>query len=359
MSVDQFLALQRQQAEAQAAAPAEGAPAPDYSAIEKVLGPYRVGAGDTLTVTFAGTDLPFESPVQARIDRDGNIMLPLVSPIQVAEREIEDVEDIVTTAYVPGILKDVAIHVELGNFEGTKVLMVGAVQLPGFVRLRRTERNLLMGVVLAGGVTADATGRAKLRRLKRPGEEWSFDLTEPTQIRAALDLEPLENGDMILVEASARAVFVGGLVNAPGPVLMDAGIQMNLLQALAASGGLRTDITPKEGTLIRHMPDGTDAMVKIDLDKLAGCQTPNLQLAAGDILWVPHTVETRIQDWVNRNIFLRAGASVNYNVTGIEFLNRRELQGAGRGSSGGLQDSFDPFGFLLRNQALQNIQTNP
>lgn len=354
MSVEQFIELQRRFEDK---APEPEAAPPDYSAIDRLLGPYRVGPGDTITVTFSGTDLPFAPTVTARIDREGNLSLPLVAPIRVAELELEDVDAVIKAAYVPGIVKDLSVHTEVATPETTRVLVVGAVQLPGYTRLRRTERNLVLSVVLAGGVTSDATGRTTLRRLRRPGEEWRFDLTDPEQVRAAMNLEPLENGDMIEVEASPRAVFIGGLVNTPGPLLLDPGVEVNLLQAIAAAGGLRTDITPREGTLIRRMPDGSDAMVKINLDKLAAMQSANLKLAAGDVLWVPHTVETRIQDWINRNIFLRAGATVNYNVSGIEFMNRHELQG-GRAGGGSLEDSFDPFGFLLRNQALQGL-SNP
>lgn len=359
ISVQKFLELQQRAALATEQTEATAPEPPDPAIIERVLGPYRVGAGDTLTVSLAGTDLPFASPVVCRIDRAGEIHLPLVGGVNVLDQTLEDVERSIMQAYVPRILKDVAVHVELTDFESTKVMVVGAVQVPGFVRLRHIERNVLVGVIMAGGVTADATGRATLRRLKDPGREITFDLTEPEDARAALELPPLDNGDIIMVEAAPRAVFVGGLVNMPGPIVLEPGTELNLLQAIAAAGGLRTDLTPREGTLIHRMPDGTDAQVKINLDKLAASREPNLQLAAGDILWVPHTLETRIQEFINHNIFLRAGASVNYNVSGVEFMNRRRLQASRTGGGGGLQDSFDPYGFLLRNQALQGLSNRP
>lgn len=358
ISVQKFLELQQNAAQASDSADQTPSAPPDPAMIERILGPYLVGVGDTLTVSFAGPDLPFISPVVCRIDRNGDVHLPLVGGVKVLDKAMEDVELAISSAYVPRILKDVAIHVELTNFESTKVMVVGAVQVPGFTRLRHTERNVLVGVVMAGGVTADATGRATLRRLKDPSQEVTFDLTKPEDARAAMALPPLDNGDIIVVEAAPRAVFVGGLVNAPGPIVLEPGTELNLLQALAAAGGLRTDLTPREGTLIHRMADGSDAQVKIDLDKLGASQETNLQLAAGDILWVPHTVETRVQEFINHNIFLRAGASVNYNVSGIEFMNRRHLQSA-RGGGGGLQDSFDPYGFLLRNQVLQGLSNQP
>jgi hypothetical protein len=106
------------------------------------------------------------------------------------------------------------------------------------------------------------------------------------------------------------------------------------------------------------MPDGTDAHVRLDLARIATGEDPNIVLAAGDILWVPETLETVVQNWVNRNIFVRAGVSVNYNVTGIEFLNRAGRQ-AGQTGTGGLQDAFDPFGFISRGSGIQTLVNQP
>ena len=130
---------------------------------------------------------------------------------------------------------------------------------------------------------------------------------------------------MVAVEAAnPNTVFVGGLVMAPSPQAYPPGTQVSVLQALAAAGGLRTDVIPREATLIRHMPNGKDVHVKLDLNRLGTGKDPNIQLAAGDILWVPHTIETRVQEWISRNIYFRAGADVRatYNVIGTkDFLH--------------------------------------
>ena len=112
-------------------------------------------------------------------------------------------------------------------------------------------------------------------------------------MQAALSLDPLENGDIVTVHAATpNTVFVGGLVNVPRPQMYPQGVEMTVLQAIAGAAGLRTDVTPREATLIRRMPDGTDAHVRLNLDRITRGQDPNLVLAAGDILWVPDTLET-------------------------------------------------------------------
>ena len=134
-------------------------------------------------------------------------------------------------------------------------------------------------------------------------------------------------------------------MNRPAPQSYPQGAEVTVLQAFASAGGIRTDVVPKEGTLIRRLPEGTDAHVKLDLDRLASAQDPNIVLNPGDILWVPETLGTKIHDFLNRNIFIRAGATATYSVTGVEFMNRKQLQ-KGRFSSQNLEDQFDPLGFL-------------
>ncbi len=354
ISIDDFLEMQRSDAP-----PADSAqPAPTVE-VDQHLGPYKVGPGDVLGLALTGTQAAALPPLQVRVDRNGTIDLPVVGAVSVGNLELEDIEDRIRQAYVPKVYSEVVAHVQLVTAQTTNVLVVGAVVTPGLVQLRRTERNMLFAIVAAGGVSDGASGEAILRRIRRPNETVTFDLRDPVQLKQALAMAPLENGDIITVSAAVpNTVFVGGLVNRAAPQIYPAGAQVTALQAIAGASGLRTDIYPSDGTLIRRMSDGRDAHVKLDLNRMARGEDPNIVLAAGDILWVPDTWETRVQDFVNRNIFFRAGVSVNYNVTGLEFLNRRELQGSNL-SNQNLQDQFDPLGFLNRNTALDTLTSRP
>lgn len=356
ISLRDFLIIEQKVREANSAPPDEEAIAAAKELIDRGLGPYKVSTSDVLSVTFSALDdSELMIPQQVRVDRKGEIELPGVGKIDVEESELEDVENKIQDAYVPDIYRDVVVHVTLAETDTTEVLVNGAVTLPGFVSLRRTERNLLYAIVGAGGVSSLASGEVLLRRIRKPTEEVTLDLTKPEGMRAVFALDPLEAGDIITVAAAMSSViYVGGLVNAPSPQALPAGAHMSVLQAIAASGGLRTDVIPREATLIRRLPDGHDYHVKLDLDRINKAQDPNIMLAAGDILWVPETFETRVEDFINRNFFMRAGVTVSYNVSGTEFLNRRGLQGNQFGG-GNLQNSVDPLGFLNRGAALQAL----
>lgn len=354
ISVDEFLEMQRT-----LAPPPADAQADEPLKLDAYLTEYKVGPGDVLEVTLSnGEKAGLFSTLQVRVDRNGEVDLPFVGAVQIGDLELEDVENTIRATYVPTYVKDSVIHVAIVSVDTTNVLVVGAVTDSGIVPLRRNERTLLFAIVGAGGVSQLASGHATLRRIRRPTESMTFNLTDPRELNKSLQIDPLEDGDIVSVHAAMpNTVFVGGLVYRGGPQMYPAGSPATVLQALAAAGGVRTDVFPTEGTLIRRMPDGSDVHVKLDLRRMAKGQTPNLVLAAGDILWVPETTGTRVMQWFNSNIFFRAGVSVNYSVSGIEFMNRSGQQSRNSGNVGGgnLESSFDPFGFLGQNQALQVI----
>ncbi|HWL95243.1 MAG TPA: polysaccharide biosynthesis/export family protein [Phycisphaerae bacterium] len=313
--------------------------------------PYRIGAGDVLRVSLTGLTgiemLMEPTEVLARVNRRGEITLPMVGPVKVVDREIEDVEQAIYEAYVPKFVSSLGLSVEVHEYKSTDVVVVGAALLPGLIKLNREQRDVLHAVVLAGGMSDLASGQIVLQRVRSPREKLELNIRNTHHLKTAMALEPLESGDVVtVVAAQPNTVFVGGLVTTPGPKEFPPGTRINALQALAAGGGVIENLFPSEATLIRRMPTGEDLFVRLDLNKTRCGEDPNVVLAAGDILWVPETHGTRIMDFVNRTFFLRAGMTVTYNVTGIEFLNRHNLQGRQTSGGGTIQNSVDPLGFL-------------
>jgi protein involved in polysaccharide export with SLBB domain len=333
ISLKEFLAMQGAMAKAPTTQPATTT-APGQIRVEKPFAPFKVGPSDVLTVTVTGGGKPGDlAPAQARVRRDGTIELPLVDPVKVGDMELEDVEQTIKKAYLAKIYQEATVHVEVATADTAAVLVTGAVGTPGLARLRRNERNLLFAIVAAGGVSNIASGRVTLCRLQDPDKKKeTLDLRDPRIMTDALAMPPLQEGDMVSVEAAKpNTVFVGGLVASPRPQDYPPGVRITVLQAIAASGGVRTDVTPTEATLIRRAPDGHDVHVKLDLDRLATGKDPNIELAAGDILWVPHTVGTRIEEWVSRNI--RVGAAANTTLD-VNFIHTKDpITGVGSGAN--------------------------
>lgn len=328
---------------------------------DQYMGPYHVGSGDVLAVTITGIEQTgVIAPIQTRVDREGNIDMPIIGRVPVAGMELQDVEKAIQAAYVPSVYRQAAIHVELLKPEMTTVLVTGAVTTPGLVQLPRTQRNLLYAIAGAGGASNVASGQVLLRRLRNPDQAVTYNLLQPEQLQRALTMESLQNGDVVIVQAAQpNAVFLGGLVNAPHVQVNPPGTQMTVLQAIASAGGLRTDIIPTEMTLIRRTPEGKDIHVKLDIDRIQKGKDPNITLAPGDILWVPDTLLTRAEDFFNKNFFFRAGFNVvtTYSVNGLSYMNDTAARAASGNTNSNVQNTVDPLGFLT-NQQTTNAQTN-
>ncbi len=283
--------------------------------VERSMNSFYIGPKDVVSVTVTpGDQITPGTPIMQRVRADGTIDLPLVGTIKVAGLGRSQAEEVIQDAYMPKYFTQAIVHVEVPEPDGIQVLVVGAVEAPGLVHLRRNEQNLLYAVDRAGGSTNQASGRVSLRRFSQPGQEDRLNLRSPEDLREALALAPLENGDIVMVHASqANTIFVGGLVAAPGPQIYRQGSEVTALQALVTAGGGRMDLVPHDATLIRRIGD-KDVHVKLDIERMMEGEDENFALAAGDILWVPHTTETRVREFLNEVIYVRAGISTNYSA---------------------------------------------
>lgn len=268
--------------------------------------PYRVGPRDVLQFVITGLDLAGPTgSFRARVQDDGNVRLPLVGPVQVAGMDLSTVEQTVLKAYVPDYVKDATVFVEVATTEPTTVLVQGAVGTPGLVTLKSNERNVIYALGLAGGWGAGASGRVTVRPVRPGREEVTYNFARTLDIRRAMLSPPLESGDVIVVEAAPpSAIYVLGLVNAPGPIGVPPNASLSLTRAIATAGGPIDLLEPKEATLWRVMPDGEQVRVKIDLDDVLAGRQPDVELRPGDILDVPNTPETRFRHWIVNNIRL-------------------------------------------------------
>jgi protein involved in polysaccharide export with SLBB domain len=268
------------------------------------LRPYVVGPGDVLLITMMGlTDAYSQTLVKVRVHSEGQIELPQVGPIKVAGLSLQQVEEAVMAAHVPQYVKVLSVFAELVGPEATTVMVAGGAAHPGLVSLQRNQRNILYALASAGGFGGTASSRVRVRPIRPEEEELVYDLADVNDVRRAMTARPLESGDIVTVEgAPSSAVYVTGLVNLPGPVLVPPDSSVSVLHAVYACGGLRDLLDPVEATLVRTLPDGKRAQVKLDLAGILAGKEPDVALRAGDILTVPHTTDTRLREWAINNL---------------------------------------------------------
>ncbi len=268
------------------------------------LRPYSLGRGDILSISLLGLSGPYaETAVRARVHDDGRILLPLVGPLSVAGLTVAEVERRVYDAYVPQYVKDLTVFVELVGPETTTVVVVGATGQPGLVPLRSNERNILYAVARAGGFGPAGSGLVRVRPIDPDRPEETYDLADVNDLRRALTAPPLNSGDLVTVEpAPVSAIYVTGLLNAPGPIPVPKDGKLPISRAIAAAGGLVDFLEPQEATLWRRLPDGRQVRTRLVIADIMAGRAPDFDLLPGDLLEVPHTLDTRLRQWAAQNI---------------------------------------------------------
>lgn len=157
----------------------------------------------------------------------------------------------------PGDVVEVRIFNE-GDLSGThQISENGTIRLP------------LVGTLPAAGLSPD-------------------ELT--TRIGVAYNERFLKNAEVSLFikERNSQKVFVLGQVAKPGAVAVSTG-RMTVIEAIAAAGGT-TKLADASRALLTREKGGKQVRVAVDVAAIGKGQAPDVELQAGDILFVPETL---------------------------------------------------------------------
>lgn len=170
---------------------------------------YVLGPGDEVVVSLRGQE-SFE--FRAMVDRNGQVVLPRLSPIPASGRSFgnfrQDLEAAVRRSYVA-----TNAFVSIGQVRRVSVLVSGEVNIPG-QRLVTGLSSAVDAILLSGGVKK--TGSLRNIRIQRAGREYAVDLYGVLTSVGTGSTMSLADGDRILVPPLGRTVSVTGLVRRPG-----------------------------------------------------------------------------------------------------------------------------------------------
>ncbi|MHB9131790.1 MAG: SLBB domain-containing protein [Armatimonadota bacterium] len=214
------------------------------SAAEANATDLHIGIGDTLAVVvrdhedFGGT---------VTVTPDGKIRLPAVGALTVTGLTVDEVTDLVTTAYKRRLLKPEVFVTFTAAKVGTAYVL-GAVKSPGVYPL--TNAKTVLGlIVAANGLQQPASSCQATLLSKATGERKTINIKDVLEGVAAANL-PIQDGDALMIDPlPSIAVYVAGEVAAPG--LYDIPAGSTLTQALAKAGGIQGELTERRITLIR------------------------------------------------------------------------------------------------------------
>lgn len=292
-------------------------------------GPYKLGPGDVIGVSVSGLEkLGMAAVQQARVTEKGEVILPMVGRVQVGGMPLDEVEAQIKAQYVPKYLKDTDVTAQIVSYQPISVMVMGDVlRLSGgaqLIDLRRDKASVLQAVLSSGGAQ-DYGGKVTVIPAKDPQHPIQYNLNNRLDLARAARAGSIEEADLVIVDARPNdAVYIQGLVNAPGPIPLPRHARMTILQAIAAAGGTMLAFEPREATLMRHGSSGELVSVKIDLDRVKEGKDPDMALAAGDILLLPHNASTRVEEYIAKSLQFRVGTGIEttYNPWTLYYLRQ-------------------------------------
>ena len=241
-----------------------------------------IGPGDELEIeVFDTPDLDENSRVSDNGDfplmLGGKVRLASLTPSEAA-RTIEEALIKSHVMYYPRVL------VTVTQYATQSVTVFGQVAKPGNYNID-TPRSVVDVLGLAGGLTDLADRHVTIERHTSHRQISYYVSNRPSDF---LDQSVMVNpGDKVLVP-KAGIVYVLGDVTRPGgyPMTNNDGT-LSVLQVVAAAGGTATSAAPASSRLIRRTAVGGYQSDRLPLGAMQKGKKPDMQLQAGDIVYVP------------------------------------------------------------------------
>ncbi len=265
---------------------------------------YMLGPDDQITIRVLQAPELAEKPV--RVDGNGYIELPFVGRFHAAGLTVDGLR-VELTARLGTIIKDPQVSVAVEEFRSQPVSVMGAVNTPGVQQLRG-HKTLMEVLTMAGGLRPDSGSSLNITRdlkwgaLPLPGARndstgrYSVSNVDLKQLIDARD--PAENiaicPDDLVTVPRAQMVYVIGEVPKSGGFVLNDRDTMPLLEALSLAGGLnRSTASPQNGRILRARKGAERVEIPIDLKKVFEGKQEDVELRAGDILFVPSSATKR------------------------------------------------------------------
>lgn len=242
---------------------------------------YLLGPGDMVRIAVYGNaDLSTET----RITQEGKLTFPLLSEVAVGGLTVAQSEKKISSLLEEGgFIKQAQVNIVVLQFTSQQISILGDVLKPGRYPLEQTS-SLVDVLALAGGVNTNGSDMVTVfSRRDGKTEQHDYDLRD--MLRKGMGASVKINSDDI-VYAHAREVSVLGQVNRPGKYSLQEGVR-NVVDLLSMAGGINGG--GSDSVTVLAVRNGKLERYEIDVDSLfySGDVSTNLELAAGDMVYVP------------------------------------------------------------------------
>ena len=270
---------------------------------------YYLGAGDILELTVFQVE---ELNTKARVNGQGEIILPLLGKIEVGGKSLSEVEKNITQRLEVDFLQNPQVSLFIEEYRSQQITVMGAVSVPNVYSVRQT-RSIFEMLSLAGGLTPLASDKIRVKTTQKNSvtgelEEQNLILSVKKLLEGVEEASSirLSGGDSILVPNSG-VVFVEGAVVKPGSYEIEG--ETTVLKAIAVAGGVPW--SGKEGSVqvIRDIA-GEPFVIDVNLHKVRKQKGDDVVLQDGDIVVVSHSAGKRFLS----GLFKAAGQIFGYNL---------------------------------------------
>ena len=267
---------------------------------------YILGAGDELIVNLKGSD---EESYTVKIDREGRLLVPSLSPVNASGLSFGELEDILKKQ-VSDSLIGTEVFLSVATLRQISVLVAGEVSNPSLISTTSLASPIEV-ILQVGGIKK--TGSLRNITILRGDEKIKVDLYDIIGGEFA-NIVNLRDGDRILVPTLRATIAIDGNVVRPGIYeLPDGEIRMSSADALKLAG----DPIRQFGNSFTHM----------DYD-----QSGRLNYSKLDIEGTIDSGEIIIVNLIENSQIGRVTLSGHVNTSGVRslaaFNNVRDLIGS-------------------------------
>lgn len=268
--------------------------------------PYIIGPGDVLSVTiFAGGKT--QEAQHLTVSSKGTINFPFLGQVEAEGLSVSELAEKVTRPLAKDYYVNPQVLISVRDYKSKKVYLTGAVQKSGLFPLDSSTTTVLELIAKAGGVTKDRSNYAYILRGSIAELSAKKGISELIQqknsikvnLRELLDLGvseanvKLQPGDVVYIpptsfsDLTQHKIYVLGKVNRAGVYDFQEGL--TALDGCILAGGFAKYAAPNRSTITRREPDGTQEIIKINLNKVRKGDEKDVLLKPGDRIFVPES----------------------------------------------------------------------
>lgn len=240
-----------------------------------VVPDYVLGPGDEIKILLWGR---VNAQYNLVVDRDGNITIPQIGPLQVAGMRFDQMKKHLTeqTEQIIGA----KINVTMGTLKSMQVFVLGDVRRPGSYTL--DSFSTITNALLAAGGPAEI-GSLRNIQLKRNNKTIAvMDFYDLLLKGDKSQDKVLQSGDIVFVPTIGSLVGVAG--NVKRPAIYELKAELDLLSLLELAGGIIPTAYTQQIQVERIQKN--ERQIVIDIDDKDLIKSKDFMLQDGDLVKV-------------------------------------------------------------------------